>query len=53
VTTRSTSRHQSATGDGLVLAWQGDKTLKSLQGKPVRLKLQVTNGSLYGLRFST
>jgi hypothetical protein len=41
-------------GDGIELAvrWRGDPSLKSAAGRAVRLKLELTNGSLYGFRFA-
>jgi hypothetical protein len=42
------------TGDGVELPvrWRGGDDLAALRGRPVRLRLDVTNGSLYGFRFA-
>ncbi|MEX2287131.1 MAG: hypothetical protein WD648_08585 [Planctomycetaceae bacterium] len=45
---------ESLTGDGLELPirWRGGAKLSELRDKPIRLKLELTQGSLYGFRFS-
>jgi len=42
------------TGDGvaLLVRWRNATSLSGLGGKTVRLKLELTNGALYGFRFA-
>jgi hypothetical protein len=42
-------------GDGVKLPvrWKGGRDLKELAGKPVRVRFQMTDASLYSFRFHT